>query len=516
MVYNAQGTRDGNMTTFTRDIVSHTVPAMDSNSTDITWVDFPGKTYVYSDNTTDFPFPLPRIENFDMNHIGWGLRGTFLGLVAVVMGLSLFFAGWTFHHRNERVVNSSQPLFLYLICTGTFLMSWAIVSLSIDDDIASEWGCSVACMATPWFFAIGFAFSFSALFAKEWRMNKIFHNPSLTRVKVEPKDVIVPLIVLLGVNVLVLALWTGLSPLSWERSYVGSVDKYGRNLESVGACTAEAVDWAPYAGVLLVINFSMVGLASLQAYRARKIAVEYSESKWVAIILCALVQATVVGLPLMVIARGDPTLDFFVKAGIVFIICITALLAIFVPKFFYMKDARIAAAKKRQRLSEQAARRAEYQRILAETQELPADESGNTSDSGENTLHTLRDSNKMSSLGMKVLFHPANRDHELEELKSELEEAKNQLRRTVDSNRRTIDPMNRRATVDSIDHAAESDTNSVPIPERSASVSRISGLSAASVDTRRDEKPGSKAGEVDSEGPTVVDEKESGNAACEE
>jgi len=414
VVYNAQGTTDGNVTTFTRDIVSHTNPASNSNSTDIVWVDVPGKSYIYSDNTTKFPYPLPEIEDFNMNYINTSVRVAFLFFAAVIIGLSALFSAWTFYNRKKRVIKCSQPTFLWMICAGTTLMGASVVTLSIDDSIASVHGCTVACMLSPWFFAIGFVFAFSSLFAKEWRINKLLNNPWFTRLKVEPKDVLAPFAVLMVLNVLVLSLWTGLSPLVWERTYVGIIDKYGRQLQSVGMCSAETKHWAPYTSVLLIINMTMVVLASIQAYRARRLSVEYSESKWVAIIYAVILQAVAIGIPLMVIASHDPTISFVVKAGLVVILSITFLLVMFVPKFFYLRDANIEAAKKQEEQREARMRRTAFQ------QRVSAERSGGSGASSQNT--------SAGASGARVLFHPKTHDDELGALLDELNKTKEELR----------------------------------------------------------------------------------------
>jgi hypothetical protein len=297
-------------------------------------------------------------------------------------------------------------------------MGVTIITLSIDDSFASEQGCSVACMLSPWFFAIGFVFAFSSLFAKEWRINKLFHNPSMKRMKVETKDVIVPFVVLLGLNVLLLSLWTGLSPLVWDRSYVGTLDKYGRDLESVGMCVGEVEGWAPYVGILLFINMAMVALASFQAYRARRISVEYSESKWVAIILLAILQSFAIGLPLIALSNGNPTSNFVVNAGLVVILCITFLLAMFVPKFWQLQDEGVEV-KRKQRLKEEAEQRREEFLRRTGTTGTPATTTTQNCSRNITVQH--------SGLGAKVLFHPKTHKDELEALKEELHRTQQQL-----------------------------------------------------------------------------------------
>mmetsp|Transcript_24475 Transcript_24475/g.45248 ORF Transcript_24475/g.45248 Transcript_24475/m.45248 type:complete len:121 (+) Transcript_24475:835-1197(+) len=114
--------------------------------------------------------------------------------MATAWALAAGFAFWTFKNRKERLVRASQPLFLLLICLGCFVMSSAILPFSIDDSIASQRGCDVACMAWPWLFSSGFAVAFSALCSKLWRINKVMnHARRLRKVVVTEKVVLVSL-----------------------------------------------------------------------------------------------------------------------------------------------------------------------------------------------------------------------------------------------------------------------------------------------------------------------------------
>ena len=62
----------------------------------------------------------------------------------------------------------------------------------------------------------------------------------------------------------------------------GVVDSFDRSVASYGICTGEYV--VPYVVVLFVVNFSFVVLANYQVYRARNLATEFSESKYISII----------------------------------------------------------------------------------------------------------------------------------------------------------------------------------------------------------------------------------------
>jgi len=100
----------------------------------------------------------------------------------------------------------------------------------------------------------------------------------MRRIKVTALDVMKPLIALLVVNVLVLSLWTGLDPLKWERE-VTTVDVFGQTLETEGHCGSGS--FGAFVTVIGVVNLGALAVAAYQAYCARDIALEFSESSYI-------------------------------------------------------------------------------------------------------------------------------------------------------------------------------------------------------------------------------------------
>ena len=158
---------------------------------------------------------------------------------------------------------------------------------------------------------IGFSLTFAALSSKLKRINKLFSHAAMRWIKVEPKDVMKPLIVFLLLNVFLLSLWSGLSPLVWERE-VSSVDRFNRTVSSVGYCTSEW--YLPYAILLVVLNLSVLIHAMYQAYHARTISLEFSESEFIGKAIAACMLVCFVGIPVMVIVTDQPRAYFFVLA----------------------------------------------------------------------------------------------------------------------------------------------------------------------------------------------------------
>jgi hypothetical protein len=251
-----------------------------------------------------------------------------LVLMSVVMATALGFVIWTIHNRNERIVRCSQPNFLVMLSVGTIIMASAILTLGIDDGNSSSEAADRACMATPWLLNMGFVISFSALFSKIWRINKIFLNPQFRRIIVTEADVLVPFAVLFALNFALLLAWTLYDPLRFERLPVGSTNAFN----TYGTCKFEHDGTIGIAVGILAVRFGAIILACAQAYRARQISDEFSESRWVGVTVASWLQVFVVGFPVMFLVKENPTAAYFLRSSIIFVTCMSLLLFIFVPK----------------------------------------------------------------------------------------------------------------------------------------------------------------------------------------
>ena len=128
------------------------------------WNEIEGKTFVYGDNSTTVPNSLPPVS-MDMNYIGEA--GLIVGyiLMGIVVSFSVASFVWLVWFHSDKVVSSAQPLFLLMVCIGSFVMASTIVPLSLQEPI-SEAGLDIACMVSPWLYIVGSVITFSPLFAK--------------------------------------------------------------------------------------------------------------------------------------------------------------------------------------------------------------------------------------------------------------------------------------------------------------------------------------------------------------
>ena len=175
----------------------------------------------------------------------------------------------------------------------------------------------------------------AALFSKTLRVNKLLRKArGCQRITVTPGDVIKPFLILMFFNVMILALWTALAPLTFRRVHL-EYDQFGRQIESIGLCHSEG--WLPYGISLLLVNFAALILCIVEAYRARNIQSEFSESKYIGMAVVSIFQALLFCIPLFFLTQNNPSSQSFVLAAVVFVCSMAVLLLIFVPKIILIR-----------------------------------------------------------------------------------------------------------------------------------------------------------------------------------
>ena len=174
------------------------------------------------------------------------------------------------------------------------------------------------------------------------------------RIKVTPRDVIKPMAALLSLNIIVLTVWTVVDPLRSEVEIVDT-DVFGRPIETQGKmkndvcivfhsststliflvfhlaqCTSDKAHI--FGPILLVINLGCLVISLIQAFKARNISTELSESKYIFRALSIIIYVSFLAIPVMVIARDSSDAWYLVTSGLIFVVCTSILLLIFMPK----------------------------------------------------------------------------------------------------------------------------------------------------------------------------------------
>ena len=190
-------------------------------------------------------------------------------------------------------------------------------------------------MSVVWLQSIGFVTAFSAIFAKSWRLNKIFgEGERYRRIQVMPRDVVLPFVFLLSMNVIILIVWTVLSPLRWKRAGAANYDVFGRSRESYGRCISEDQFIGRICGTsILIVDLIAVIVANYQSYMARSVPIAFQESFYIFICNALILESLLLGVPVLLVVRNDPSASYFVEIMLVIVISMNLILTIFIPKY---------------------------------------------------------------------------------------------------------------------------------------------------------------------------------------
>ena len=106
---------------------------------------------------------------------------------------------------------------------------------------------------------------------------------SMKRVKITERDVLKPFAVLMTLNFIILLSWTLVDPMLFERVETDELTSYGR-------CVPQGNQWKGFIGVLAILNFAALIVVNVQAYKARSINDELSESKYIGLATLSMFQ----------------------------------------------------------------------------------------------------------------------------------------------------------------------------------------------------------------------------------
>lgn len=313
-----------------------------NNFDDNSWHVIPGNNFEYADGTLTPPHSIPPV-NFDYNYIGLGSRLVSYVFVGIVMLGAIICGVWTLAYWNDVVVNSAQPLYLILVCVGSFTMVSTILPLGLQETVVSSTnGLDIACMAVPWLYFVGTSIAFSGLLAKTRalyqvseqfvlsskanhglllqfishdRLLQAYVDPEIDEVRVSAASVILWATSLVSTNVVLLLSWSFVSPLKWTRVVAATTDSFNRFQESHATC--DSSNSIGFLIAIVAVNIVFLGIGTYWGYRTRNVTTDYGESRFIGIVITAVLQTWLMGIPVLIALVEQPSATFFVKSGLV-------------------------------------------------------------------------------------------------------------------------------------------------------------------------------------------------------
>lgn len=273
------------------------------------------------------------IEWEEMNYINHSLIITSWILFGLLSAFCIFCLAWTYYYRENSLVKISQPLFLAFLVAGSLISITSILPLGVEapyrEDTDNIGVVDAACMAFPWLWGLGFSIQYSALFAKVWRVHKLYKLSAKMRRKiVDSKDVIYIMVIVVAIQTIFLICFQMLSPLTWQRESIANVDGY--SVESLGRCTSDQ-SWS-WLCLLMTFNILCCFVALVLCWRTKDLPSDFSESNYIFLSVMFMFQILLITIPISTMVQDDPNVHFFIRMGAVFLQNFSVLMLIFLPK----------------------------------------------------------------------------------------------------------------------------------------------------------------------------------------
>lgn len=252
--------------------------------------------------------------------IRYGFAGlNCLGLLAcVVVALILFIK------KDTKLIRAASIKFCLLSLFGAALMF--AEALTVVDYPREEIHCSLQ----VWTYNIGFAILFGALFAKEWRISKIFNNVQLTRVAISDKDLFAYTGGIVGAMATIMIVWQVVNPVpvKEEMESVVTETKYQEitttTVSSYCGFTEEESKYFYY--VAMFFKALLLAWGVMLCVQTRSVTDIFNESKQIAlaVYLTALLVIMRFVIDMANISADEPDIEYIINSILtVFIVSAT-------------------------------------------------------------------------------------------------------------------------------------------------------------------------------------------------
>eukprot|EP00004_Rigifila_ramosa_P016937 TRINITY_DN406_c0_g1_i4.p1 TRINITY_DN406_c0_g1~~TRINITY_DN406_c0_g1_i4.p1 ORF type:complete len:2538 (+),score=464.25 TRINITY_DN406_c0_g1_i4:68-7681(+) len=223
----------------------------------------------------------------------------FSGILVFSIVPVLCFYWW---NRAVPIIRRQQPLFCALTLLGCIMAIFSIMPLVGRPT-------SVTCGARMWVPPLAFTLVYGPLFAKTWRIYRIFNNPSLKTIVITNTELCLKLFMLLLIDVVLVALWfSESSPAPMLKFHDASV-----------FATCSSSSKSIYPALLFAEKFGLLIFGAVLAFQTRSVRSAFNESKYIAFTLYNQLFVAALVAPI-VVSISDPDLGFGVLFTGIFII----------------------------------------------------------------------------------------------------------------------------------------------------------------------------------------------------
>lgn len=295
------------------------------------------ESFLWNDSTNMTPSATVTV-----NPVGVDIYWLVLGLVFSVAGIIFAMVMWVFnwYHARHKILRATSQKLNYVILIGVILSYFTVLILTV---LESPLGAALdhttfkaLCLIRIWMLPLAFTFVYGILFARAWRIYRIFNNPWHSSRPYKDGHLLLMVVGVAAVDLLILIPWTIIDP---YRLFPRQSDvDYGTFSACVfTSCSSDNVFiWLAILSVfkiaVIVSGVLIISLVRRQVVH-RKI---YDDSKALALANYVTALAFVLGLPLtfLFLSSSRVVLAYIASAVWVNISSWGTIIIIFMPKVY--------------------------------------------------------------------------------------------------------------------------------------------------------------------------------------
>ena len=263
---------------------------------------------------------LPLIWAVPSSATAFTIAAVTLILLACVATISLL---W--RYRTRPAIRGASPIFLAQVAAGLALLAGSLLAWASPVTHAS-------CLSFQWLVNLGFTLAFAPLFAKTWRIYQIFSAKKIRVVKITNSKLIWVVASMLAFELVVLAAWTGVSPLQ-PVTFERPSNQADGAIRQTTHCAMSGSSGAAFLAIEGCFKGVLLFLGSMYGFSTRKVSAAFNESQTIAWAIYNVVfSGVVVGCILAFLNTLGDTLIWLLLMLLMWIVVATWAF-VFVPKF---------------------------------------------------------------------------------------------------------------------------------------------------------------------------------------
>ena len=269
---------------------------------------------------------LPADTTYTCSEIPAGSNAGIVIVILAVIGTIFcgLFSVYIIVKAKHPVIKSSQPMFCIVFATGCALICLQILAFLGE---ASD----AICALRNWLFNCLFTLAFGSIFAKTWRVWRVFSNTHLKKIRLTNMDTLKVMFILFAAEAIILTLGQIIAP--YKLAKEDEEFAPGRFI-TVKVCKSDSGEWHL---LTLAYKVVLVFIGCYLSWTTRNVDNAFAESKY---IMLAIYQIAIYGLVAAVVAGGDTAVETTLTVQTVCCVfgAVCCVCSVFLPKFLLIQS----------------------------------------------------------------------------------------------------------------------------------------------------------------------------------